>query len=84
MVCTTPVKTGVDKFRPGINPLHLAKEHALASVRGDNFETGGGKADLFHVRFTSHISFDARTIFEGLKWIWFRPCIFTATISRDW
>ena len=41
------------KFRPGYNQVHLVEEHTFAGALGDKLKSGGGKADLFHIRLTS-------------------------------
>ena len=36
-----------------MNQVHLVKEYAFTSALGDKLESGGRKADLFHIRLTS-------------------------------
>ena len=36
------------QLRPRNHQVHLVEEHAFASPLGDQFKSGGGKADLFH------------------------------------
>ena len=42
-----------DKFRPRFNQVPFVKEHALAWALRDKLKSGGGKANLFHIRLTS-------------------------------
>ena len=42
-----------NEFRPGNDQVLLVKECAFAFALGDKLESGGGKADLFHIRLTS-------------------------------